>query len=258
MCSTLRRQRTAPTERSGFRALSSGAKSDHSDYLGTFTRQTNSTQSTTATRTYDAFGLLVSSTGTPQGPFGFVGGSGYQEDADSGLKLLGHRYYDASTGRFLTRDPVKDGRNWYGYCENGPTIGVDANGLVVHIHRGSGWTDAEWQEIKHQLNRIAQTKRGGELTLPEADVTVQKGGGGSHEHSDGDGHYTIVIDPEDKNKKIDTTKGKIHPTTVRILAHEFGHAVGGGRNDNDGNMDNINKNENPIVTALGEPARTKY
>ncbi len=128
MCSTLRRQRTAPTERSGFRALSSGAKSDHSDYLGTFTRQTNSTQSTTATRTYDAFGLLVSSTGTPQGPFGFVGGSGYQEDADSGLKLLGHRYYDASTGRFLTRDPAQDGRNWYSYCGNRATSALDATG----------------------------------------------------------------------------------------------------------------------------------
>ena len=29
------------------------------------------------------------------GPFGFAGGYGYQEDADSGLKLLGHRYYDS-------------------------------------------------------------------------------------------------------------------------------------------------------------------
>ena len=101
---------------------------DHQDYLGTFTRQTNSSQVTTATRQYDAFGLLLASTGTPQGPFGFAGGCGYQEDADSGLKLLGHRYYDPSTGRFLTRDPAKDGRNWYGYCRNNPVVGVDPEG----------------------------------------------------------------------------------------------------------------------------------
>jgi hypothetical protein len=44
--------------------------------------------------------------------------------------LLGHRYYDASTGRFLTRDPIKDGRNWYVYCENKPTCWVDPTGLV--------------------------------------------------------------------------------------------------------------------------------
>ena len=94
--------------------------------------------------------------------------------------------------------------------------------------------------------------------MPDADVTISKGTGGSHEHNDGGGNFTIVIDPSDKNKQIDTDKGKIHPTTVRILAHELGHAVGDGPNDADGNMINIDKNENPIVTELGEPARTKH
>jgi hypothetical protein len=50
----------------------------------------------------------------------------------SALQLLGHRYYDPSTGRFLTRDPIKDGRNWYGYCENNPVTRTDANGLDWH------------------------------------------------------------------------------------------------------------------------------
>ena len=50
----------------------SGASTfDHGNYLATFTRQTNSSQTTTATRVYDAFGNLESSTGTPQSPFGF-------------------------------------------------------------------------------------------------------------------------------------------------------------------------------------------
>lgn len=55
----------------------------------------------TATRTHDAYGLVVSATGSHAGPFGFAGGHGYQENADSGLMLLGHRYRDPSTGRFL-------------------------------------------------------------------------------------------------------------------------------------------------------------
>ncbi|MDX2065147.1 MAG: RHS repeat-associated core domain-containing protein [Fimbriimonadaceae bacterium] len=50
---------------------------------------------------------------------------------DSGLQLLGHRYYDPSTGRFLTRDPIKDGRNWYTYCENNPLTAVDPLGLWI-------------------------------------------------------------------------------------------------------------------------------
>jgi RHS repeat-associated protein len=111
----------------------STTKFDHQDYLGTFTRQTNSSQTTTATRQYDAFGLLVASTGTPQGPFGFVGRGGYQEYPDSALKLLGHRYYDPSTGRFLTRDPAKDGRNWYDYCENEPDGCTDPEGYQVAL-----------------------------------------------------------------------------------------------------------------------------
>ena len=102
---------------------------DLADRLGTATKQTSASTTTTGSRSYDAFGLMVASTGTPLGPFGFAGGHEYQEDGDSGLKLLGHRYYDASTGRFLTRDPARDGRNWYGYCGNNPSARVDAEGL---------------------------------------------------------------------------------------------------------------------------------
>ena len=104
---------------------------DLHDQLGTASKQTNASASTTATRTYDAFGMLLASTGTPQGPFGFAATGGYQEDGDSGLKLLGHRYFDPSTGRFLTRDPIKDGRNWYAYCDNNPIKRMDPTGLMI-------------------------------------------------------------------------------------------------------------------------------
>jgi RHS repeat-associated protein len=90
-------------------------------------------ETVSATREYDAFGNVVSGSGTWNGPFGYAGGFGYQEDPDSGLKLLGHRYYDPSTGRFLTRDPAKEGRNWYAYCDGEPTKHVDSQGLVKII-----------------------------------------------------------------------------------------------------------------------------
>jgi len=92
--------------------------------------QTTSVGAIAATRVYDAFGAELSATGTWKGPFGYAGGFGYQEDS-SGLKLLGHRYYDASTGRFLSRDPIKDGRNWYVYCANKPIRFVDPTGLAA-------------------------------------------------------------------------------------------------------------------------------
>lgn len=107
---------------------SSTSKFYGSDRLGTNSVETNTSQAVIATKTYDAFGMPVASTGSSASPFGFAGQSGYQEDVDSGLKLLGHRYYDASTGRFLTRDPIQDGRNWYTYTNNNPTQYIDPNG----------------------------------------------------------------------------------------------------------------------------------
>ncbi|MFY9234893.1 MAG: RHS repeat-associated core domain-containing protein [Fimbriimonadaceae bacterium] len=106
-------------------------KYNNADYLGSFTRQTDSSQATSGTRSYDAFGLPTGTTQSPTGPFGFAAGWGYQEDGDYGVKLLGHRYYDGSTGRFLTRDPIRSRANWYSYTANNPTRHVDPSGLLL-------------------------------------------------------------------------------------------------------------------------------
>ncbi|HMS54372.1 MAG TPA: RHS repeat-associated core domain-containing protein [Fimbriimonadaceae bacterium] len=90
--------------------------------------QTNSSQANAGTKRYDAFGLQVGGIGTFQGPFGYAGKFGYQSSEDAEVMLLGHRYYDASTGRFLTRDPIRDGRNWYACARNKPPRRVDPNG----------------------------------------------------------------------------------------------------------------------------------
>lgn len=97
--------------------------------------QTNSSQTSTGTRRYDAFGLVVGGVGSYGGPFGYAGKFGYQSSEVSELMLLGHRYYVPSTGRFLTRDPIKDGRNWYAYGagEESPTHFVDPDGQVVFV-----------------------------------------------------------------------------------------------------------------------------
>jgi RHS repeat-associated protein len=126
---------TAPVIRDSFASYTPGV-SERRGGVSTFSHsglknaetQTSSASTTVATKSYDAFGNLTSSTGTWTGAFGYAGDFGYQEDA-SGLKLLGHRYYDSSTGRFLTRDPAKDGRNWYVYCDSDPVNYLDDLGL---------------------------------------------------------------------------------------------------------------------------------
>jgi RHS repeat-associated protein len=103
-----------------------------SDRMGSMKAVTNA-GAVTDTAEFDAFGKVVSRTGTNATQKGFVGEAGYQEDGESGYKLLGHRYYDADTGRFLSRDPIQDGRNWYAYVDNNPLKAVDANGLYAII-----------------------------------------------------------------------------------------------------------------------------
>jgi len=106
-----------------------GVKTAYSGGLKSFDTQTNSAQAVVGQRLTDAFGNQISSSGVWKGRFAYGGPHGYQEDPDTGLRLLGHRYYDSSTGRFLTRDPIKDGRNWYVYCGNDPINSADPTGL---------------------------------------------------------------------------------------------------------------------------------
>ena len=71
---------------------------------------------------------LASIAGSNPTPFGFGGAEQYQSDSDSGLMLLGHRYYDSSIGRFISQDPIQAGTNWYAYCGNNPLTRVDGSG----------------------------------------------------------------------------------------------------------------------------------
>ena len=107
----------------------SDSKFYHSD-LKNMVAQTASNETVSGTNEYDAFGNIIDYSGTWSGQFAYGGVFGYQSDDDSGLMLLGHRYYDASTGRFLSRDPVGDGGNWYVYCRNNPVRYQDENGLI--------------------------------------------------------------------------------------------------------------------------------
>jgi len=141
--------------------------------------QSLTNQTVAASRAYDAFGNVAASSGTMNGPFGYGGLFGYQSDADSGLKLLGHRYYDSSTGRFLTRDPIYSGRNWYAYCENNPLSFADPTGLDKKIEDiikknkgklppGAGERYRNDPELREQVHReVGRQKRPGKTRNPD-------------------------------------------------------------------------------------------
>ena len=79
---------------------------------------------------YNAYGTKLS--GNPSGdPFGFCAQAGAYTDSETGLSLMGLRYYDPSVGRFLTRDPsgYDGGPNLYDYTGNNPVNYADPMGL---------------------------------------------------------------------------------------------------------------------------------
>ena len=38
------------------------------------------------------------------------------------------RYYDSAYGRFTQEDPIRDGTNWYIYCDGNPVNRIDPSG----------------------------------------------------------------------------------------------------------------------------------
>lgn len=89
----------------------------------------------TSPRETDAFGAALAPGG---GVDGFAAAWGYQGDPETGWMRLGHRMYDPVAGRFLSRDPILSGSNWYAYADNDPVNAVDPSGLETLFFLPSG------------------------------------------------------------------------------------------------------------------------
>lgn len=90
---------------------------------------------------YDPFGALVSHEGSANTNMTFANEFA---DGESGLTFLRARYYDPTTGRFLSRDPVLGSLDTpiehaeYGYARNNPINLKDPSGLFAILVGGSG------------------------------------------------------------------------------------------------------------------------
>ncbi len=71
---------------------------------------------------------MLTSSGNTVNNLRFVGNLGYYNEAALSLQYLRARYYQPSTGRFLSLDPLRDGVNWYVYVVNNSPNSVDPTG----------------------------------------------------------------------------------------------------------------------------------
>jgi RHS repeat-associated protein len=107
---------------------------------GNVRQLTNSAGAVTDTYEYDAFGNEVNHTGTTPNNYLY---RGEQYDPDLGLYYLRARYYNALTGRLMSRDP-KDGKNFdpktlhrFLYADGDPVNLADPTGREVLFGEGA-------------------------------------------------------------------------------------------------------------------------
>jgi len=131
---------------------------------------------------YDPFGNLVSSVGTQDGVYRF---SGEQNDTESGLYFLRARYYDPTSGRFISRDPVSgytripQTQNAYTYAGNNPINLIDPLGLDytdVSIGGGARFFNIG-AGVKITDEGSIYPYLGGGLGLPGGNITILRSEG---------------------------------------------------------------------------------
>lgn len=97
------------------------------DGLGSVTSLTNSAGIVAQTYTYDSFGNTTNSSGNVVNPFRYTG---RHFNSETKLYYYRARYYDPTTGRFISVDPIdfKDGANLYALAKNNPVLLRDPMG----------------------------------------------------------------------------------------------------------------------------------
>lgn len=97
------------------------------DHLGSITEMTNSSGVIAWQQSFDQWGVPITIVSTALADFGFCG---YYKHSRSGLNVTLTRAYNASLGRFISRDSIGEmsGTNLYAYLDNDPTADTDPSG----------------------------------------------------------------------------------------------------------------------------------
>ena len=125
---------------------------------GDVTNVLDASGSTVASYTYNAWGKLLSSSGSMASinPLRY---RGYYFDNDTGLYYLKSRYYDPQIARFVNADSqistYASGLNLFAYCGNNPVSRIDSNG---HSWKDiANWFSSTWNKIKKTAEEIVNT-----------------------------------------------------------------------------------------------------
>lgn len=108
-----------------------------------------------ATYNYDAFGNIITSTGTVKNNITYAG---YQYDSETKLYYLNSRMYDPLTARFLQEDTYSGdpndplSLNLYTYCHNSPIMYSDPDGHKVKWNQWDDVADGVFSSIADEFS----------------------------------------------------------------------------------------------------------
>ncbi len=111
----------------------------HADGIGSTRAMSDINQAVAIAVIYDAYGRLKADyPSSTAGNLGYSAQSRYYTDS-SGLQYVKARYYEAGTGRFISRDPIgyQGGLNLYAYASDDPTNDVDPSGMGNMVWPGN-------------------------------------------------------------------------------------------------------------------------
>jgi RHS repeat-associated protein len=98
------------------------------------------TKTLSATYEYGPFGEVIQMTGTMASVNPFRFSTKYQDD-ETGMNYYGFRYYNAGTGRWLSKDPIgeRGGLNLYSFVDNRCPNSIDPLGLETSSGQNGTW-----------------------------------------------------------------------------------------------------------------------
>ena len=138
----------------------------HTDHLGTTEVITDESGNVVWEAGYEAFGSILNERGETKFTPSYTGKF---FDKASGLYYFNARWYDSELGKFTVSDPIRDGVNWWNYCNENPLSFFDFNGLedisIREINKAywrgikDGFVDIgknAWNTVRHPIQTVKE------------------------------------------------------------------------------------------------------
>ena len=201
------------------------------DALGSVRMITDSTGASVAHYEYDAFGNLLASSSDISFGFNYryIGSYGVRYDATLSLLYMRNRWYDPSSQRFISRDPLRSS-NRYTYGYNSPMNWVDPLGLAPQSGLGAAGSalNAAGQGLTQPLGGSPNLLWGVPGAIATGAAGVATGAAGAA-HALGTG---IVGAAATLDRILSGGGGGVSTTTDSQKQNKGGHG-GNGNNGND-------------------------